>query len=86
MGTPSHVDCLDVARRLRIRALKLHNNIIEGILMEEYTVHRREMKNMDKFAVMIAKDKRRDGLAHSRCVTESMFDVLLEMARETSAR
>ena len=54
--------------------------------MEEYTVHRREMKNMDKFAVMIAKDKRRDGLAHSRCVTESMFDVLLEMARETSAR
>ena len=38
MGTPSHVDCLDVARRLRIRALKLHNNIIEGILMEEYTV------------------------------------------------
>ena len=37
---------------------------------------------MDKFEVMTAQNKRSDELAHGRCVTESMFDVLLEMARE----
>lgn len=40
------------------------------------------MNTMDKIAIMTAQDKRSDELAHGRCVTESMFDILLEMARE----
>lgn len=37
---------------------------------------------MDKLEIIIAQDKRKDEIAHGRYVTESMFDVLLEMARE----
>lgn len=37
---------------------------------------------MNKLDIMMAQDKRHDELAHGRCVTESMFAVLLEIARE----
>lgn len=48
----------------------------------EINIFRREMKSIDRMEVLMAQDKRSEEISHGRCVTESMFAVLLDMARE----